>query len=401
MASSIPSERLGFSDYMKAAQQLRPLLEAEADEAERLGHLTDNEVEAMTREGLYHMLAPRAVGGGEISFVDSLRVIEELSAADGSAGWCAMVNNVGAGEVAAYMDDKGVEEAFGSRSDVRISGQGVPNAVARRVDGGFIVDGDCSYGSGIHHAELIHTGCLLMEGGKPVMKDGGPVAVVVHFTPDKMEIRGNWDVIGLRGTGSYDYSMRDLFVPDHMCYFFGGDQPLRGGNQYTIGIVGLTSWGHTGFALGVTRRALDEIAQLATTKRSAYGLLADASGFQQSYATAEASYRAARAFVYSVWDDACQTLARGQRASVEQVALIRLAMRQIHDVASEVCTFAYRAGGGVSLRESVLQRCYRDLHAGLQHVLLSDQILQDCGRVLLGAYEDGARWHPLRLVEPS
>jgi alkylation response protein AidB-like acyl-CoA dehydrogenase len=383
---------------MEAAKGLRPLLEAEADEAERIGHMTDKEVDAMKSAGLYHMLAPHAIGGGEISFVDSLRVIEQLAIADGSAGWCAMVGNVSAGEVGAYMDDKGIAEGFGGRSDVLISGQGVPSAKAVRADGGYLVSGDCSYASGVYHADLIHTGCLLLEDGNPVMKDGGPVGVVAHFTPDKMELKGNWDVIGLRGTGSYDYSFRDVFVPDHMCYFFGGDAPLRGGNQYTIGITGLTAWGHTGFALGVTRRALDEIALLARAKRTAYGLVADASGFQQSYAAAEASYRSARAFVYSAWDDACETLAQGAHASVEQIALIRLSMRQIHDVASEVCTFAYRAGGGVSLRESVLQRCYRDLHAGTQHILLSDQIMQDCGRALIGNYEDGARWHPLRLI---
>lgn len=383
---------------MDAAKRLRPLLEAEADEAERIGHMTDKEVDAMKSDGLYHMLAPRAIGGGEISFVESLRVLEELSIADGAAGWCAMVGNVAAGEVGAYMDDKGITEGFGNRSDVLISGQGVPGARAVRVDGGYVASGDCSYASGVHHADLIHTGCLLMEDGKPVMKDGGPVAVEVQFTPDKIELKGNWDVIGLRGTGSYDYSFHDVFVPDHMCYFFGGEDPLRGGNQYTIGITGLTTWGHTGFALGVARRALDEIAQLASQKRNAYGLMADASGFQQSYATAEGSYRSARAFVYSAWEDVCETLDQGARASVEQIALIRLAMRQIHDVASDVCTFAYRAGGGVSLRKSVLQRCYRDLHAGTQHILLSDQIVQDCGRALVGNYEDGAHWHPLRLI---
>ena len=67
-------------------------------------------------------------------------------------------------------------------------------------------------------------------------------------------------------------------------------------------------------------------------------------------------------------------------------------MRNIHEVVSDVCTFAHKAGGGVSLRPSVLQRCYRDIHAGTQHILLSDQIMQDCGKVLLGMTPETSEW---------
>jgi alkylation response protein AidB-like acyl-CoA dehydrogenase len=126
-------------------------------------------------------------------------------------------------------------------------------------------------------------------------------------------------------------------------------------------------------------------------------VVADSPSFQEKYARAEAKYRAARAFVYESWNDLDESLLNEEPATNEQLALIKLGFRYSHEVMSEVCTFAYNFGGGIALRPSPLQRCYRDLHAGLQHVLLSDQIMQDCGKVLMGHVPDGARMQLLGL----
>jgi alkylation response protein AidB-like acyl-CoA dehydrogenase len=276
-----------------------------------------------------------------------------------------------------------------------VAGQGVPRGQARRVDGGFITRGEWSYGSGIYHAELVHSGCTVMAGDKPEKNaDGVPEVILAHFDPKEMDLRDNWNVLGLRGTGSYDYTLKspELFVPDYMCYRYAADVPVRGGNQYSVGLIGFTSWGHTAWALGIGRRVLDEIAKLARSKGNVFGALGEGAAFKHSYAAAEAKYRSARAFCYEAWTDLSESLLRDQPATVEQIALVRIAMRHIHDVVSEISTFAHRAGGGVSLRPSVLQRCFRDLHSGTQHILLSDQIFQECGRALLGMTGKNSRW---------
>ena len=126
-------------------------------------------------------------------------------------------------------------------------------------------------------------------------------------------------------------------------------------------------------------------------------MLADSASFQEKYARAEAQYRAARAFVYSAWSDLDESLLNEELPTNEQLALIKLAFRYSHEVMSDVCTFAYNFGGGVALRSSPLLRCYRDMHAGLQHILLSDQIMQDCGKVLMGRVPEGARMQLLGL----
>jgi alkylation response protein AidB-like acyl-CoA dehydrogenase len=217
------------------------------------------------------------------------------------------------------------------------------------VPGGYMIRGHWAYGSGIYHAEWIHSGCFLTDGDKPAHNpDGTPIIVLTHHPKASIELKGNWDVLGLRATGSFDYTLKqpELFVPEQMCYPFDGATVQRGGPEYRIGLVGLTTWGHTSWALGVGRRALDELARLALERGDLFGKLCDSPTFRKSFADAEAKFRAASAFVRESWAALSETIARGEDPGVQQIALIRLAMRHIHDALSEVTTFAHRAVRG-------------------------------------------------------
>jgi alkylation response protein AidB-like acyl-CoA dehydrogenase len=306
-----------------------------------------------------------------------------------------MVEGVMGASLGSFLPDQGARTVFPNGADVTMAGNGVPRGFARPVDGGFLIKGHWAYGSGIYHAEWIHSGCFIMDGEKMKLnQDGAPEIVLCQHPKSSIELKGNWDVLGLRGTGSYDYTLKEpeLFVPAHMCYMFDAVEPARGGPQYGTGLVGFTSWGHTSWALGVGRRALDELAKLARGRADVFGKLCDSASFRQSFADAEAKYRAARALVYSAWDALSERVAKGEKPNLEEIALIRLAMRHLHNVISDLSTFAHRAARGASLRPSQLQRCYRDIHAGTQHILLADEIMQECGKVLLGATGADARW---------
>jgi indole-3-acetate monooxygenase len=389
---------------MQFIRNLLPSLEAQSKEAESLTHLTDKAVGAMRDAGLFHMLLPKVLGGAQATFIEAIEATELISWADGSSGWYVMVGNVISASMGAYLPEQGAREIYGKRPYTMAAGQGVPRGQARRQPGGYLVKGPWGYGSTIYHADYAHCGCTIFEDGKPKLDaNGSPEAIVVHFPMSQVDLQGNWDTLGLRGTGSYDYDLKDkeVFVPDHLVYPFVGVPPQRGGAQYSVGIIGFTSYGHTSFALGVIRRALDELIKLAPAKAGPFGPLGNGAHFKHSFAAAESKFRAARAFVYDVWGDLSETLARGDEASVEQIALIRMAFRHVHDVGSEVTTFAHRAGGGVSLRDGVLQRTFRDLHSGTQHVLLSDQIYQECGRVLLGMAGQKPRWVGFGVVDDA
>jgi alkylation response protein AidB-like acyl-CoA dehydrogenase len=380
---------------MTATEQLAPLVEEDAKEAEQLFRQTDRVVAALRKVGIYSMLLPRELGGSELAFADAMRIIERLAWADGSAGWCTMVANIQAASAGSHLPPEGARLVYGKGPDISMAGQGVPSGRARRVADGYIITGHWSYGSGIHHADWIHSGCIVMDGDQPARgADGAPDIMVALHPKSSVTLLGNWDVLGLRGTGSFDYALKEgeLFVPASLCFPSAATTPHQGGRQYEVGIVGFAAWGHSGWALGVGRRILDELARIARERRDVFGRLADSPTFRKSFAEAEARYRAARAFVYETWSVIDRAAAANQVAGLEPIALVRLAMRYLHDALSEIATFAHRTARGASLRDSTLQRCYRDAHSGTQHILLADEIVAECGRVLLGITGPTAYW---------
>ncbi len=391
-----------FERLKGVVDDLMPLVEADADEAEELSHLTDWVVAEFRRTGLYRLLTPEALGGPELPFVEAMELTERISWSDPSTGWCVMVAGVMGASAGAFLSEEGAAIIYPDGADVTVAGQGVPRGYARPVDGGYMIKGNWAYGSTIFHAEWIHSGCFVMDGDEMKLDaDGHPEIILAHHPRDTIELTGNWDVLGLRGTGSYDYRQNDaeLFVPDATCFPFDSPTQHRGGVQYSSGLVGLTSWGHTSWALGVGRRTLDELAKLSRERADVFGKMCDSASFKQSFAEAEAKYHSARAFVYRAWEDLGAGYADGRQGDVKQIALIRLAMRHLHNVISENATFAHRVSRGVSLRPSMLQRCYRDVHSGTQHILLADEIVQECGRALLGVTGEGAEWNVFGVVD--
>lgn len=378
-------------------ETLLPLIEAKAQEAEAQGHMSDEVVAALRAAGIYTMLFPREVGGAEISHFEAMEIVEQLAHAHGSTGWCTIVNNFEGTALAIYVDQKGVDEVFAKGPDITIAGNGVPRGFARKVEGGYEIWGKWAYGSGIQHAEWIHTGCFLTDDdGKMIFgANGSPKVVICHHPRDTIELRDNWDVLGLRATGSFDYAVREgdrIFLPSHMVYDFDIGAPLRGNAQGAIGLAGYSAWGHTSWALGVGRRMLDELVKVIVPRRDAFGPSADSGSFKFQFAQAEAKFRAARAMARETWKSVSDSCQAGQPVSQEQMTMVKLTLRHVHDVVSETATFAHRAARGASLHNTVMQRCYRDIHAGTQHILMADQIVEECGRALLGITDPAAGW---------
>jgi alkylation response protein AidB-like acyl-CoA dehydrogenase len=144
--------------------------------------------------------------------------------------------------------------------------------------------------------------------------------------------------------------------------------------------------------MGVGRRMLDELIKVIVERRDAFGKSSDSASFKFQFAQAEARFRAARALVYETWRGVSETCSRGERPSLEQMTIVKLSLRHIHDVISDVGTFAHRAGRSASLRNTKMQRCYRDIHSGTQHILMADQIVEEIGRALLGLPGPDAQW---------
>lgn len=379
-------------------EALLPLLEKRADEAEQIGHMADDVNAALRKSGIYSMLFPKEVGGAEVSHFEAMQIIERLSYVDASAAWCTIANSMEGALMAIYFDDAGVTEVFGKGPDITVAGSGVPRGFARPVDGGYMIRGQWAYGSAIFHAEWIHSGCFVTDpSGKDMLLEpnGQPKMIIAHHPRSTIKLQGNWDVLGLRATGSFDYSLNEsdeLFVPMRTIYGFDHGLPRRGGTQGALGLAGYTAWAHSSWALGVGRRMLDELVKAIVGRRDAFGMSSDSASFKFQFAQAEARFRAARALVYETWRGVSEMCDRGAMPSLEQMTMVKLSLRHIHDAISEVGTFAHRAARGTSLRNTRMQRCYRDIHSGTQHILMADQIVEEAGRALLGLANPNAHW---------
>lgn len=381
---------------VEKARTIAPLLRAEGGVNEASGRLSDKAVAALQGAGFFGLLVPRCFGGYEADPATALQVIETVSEAEGSTGWVLMACNVGTGSAAGYLPRAGAETVFGKRIPI-IAGEGAPKGRAEPDGRGFRLTGRWSYGSGVLHTEWLHTGGIVWENGRPV----GARTFIVPTA--RAKFLGNWDVLGLKGTGSIDYGLEDVYVPEEFTHSPNALVAEQGGSLYRLGIVGMSPLGHTGFTLGLGRRILDELRALVHAPSGRPSPLAEFGGgesFQENFAAAEGKYRAGRAFCYEVWRDVAATLERDEPLSQRQFTLMRLALRHVTDAVAEVAAFAYRMGGGVALRSGILNRCFRDMCGATQHRIVSPYMLRQCGIELLGLA--GAKvWATRGLVEPE
>jgi len=388
---------------LEHAKQLAPFLSAQSEHNEAAGRLTDEVILALTDARLFSFFMPKDFGGAELWPTEGLKIIEALSYADGSTGWVTMATQVSMATAAAYLKPDAAKAIFGSTLPL-IAGQGAPTGRAEPEGTGYWLSGKWNYGSGLLHSRWIHTGATIYEGERPrhYLGTNGLDARIFIVPVTDADISGNWDVLGLRATGSVDYTINRAFVPEEFTHRLSANCPYQGGDLYRLGISGFAAIGHTGFALGVARRALDEIAKLAIAPRRPSPITEHGGGesFQLNYARAEAHLTAARALIFDTWGEIEVALAEGHDWNVRQITRVRLALNHVTSVASNVTEFAFKSGGGTALRSGPLQRCFRDMAAGAQHFTTSEFILRECAKDLLGLAE-GKVWSLRMLVEPE
>ena len=381
-------ERIAERERMlTAARSVADVVEAGAEEAERQRTLPQTTLDALTGAGLFSLMVPQVLGGAEADPITQVEVSEEVARADGSAGWCLMIGAGLAGLAAAHLADDAVHTIF-KTPDVPIAGHLVPRGQATPERGGYRVSGQWSFASGCHHVGWMLGNCIVQRDREPSMPQPTlPEMRVVCVPKEQVQIHDNWHVAGLRGTASCDFSITDTVVPEGFSFDLLNARPRRGGPLYRLPFFTWAAPGHGGYALGVGRRALDEIARIAESKMrfASPSVLAGRGAFQQAFARAEASLRSARLFLLDTLAEVWRTACAGDDITFKQRALVRLAVTHVTDVAAEVVTQAYRYGGGSAMfQSSVLQRCLRDIYAATQHVYVGDETYEKVAQALLG-----------------
>ena len=369
------------------ARSLAPIIEREAADAEASGTMTQPVVDALQDAGMFALMVPRELGGTEVDMVTALDVLEEMCRIDGSTGWSLLANVTSTAFAAAYCSDAAVKEMFEGPRPAIHAGQFAPRGTADAVDGGYTVAGRYSFASGSDHAGYLAGGTIERRNGDFVLDDRGIPRIRAVFVPrEQANLLGNWDVMGLVATHSVDYEIPEQFVDAGWTFPLLEAEPQRGGAVYHLGVLSMTSVGHAAFALGVGKRALEEIIGLAKRKQrlGAAEAIKDQQLFQHELAVHDAAMRSARAYVVEVFGDAQAAVDAGNEPTPIESQRLRQATTYATRVAADATRFAYTWSGSDGLRNpSVLGRCFRDIAAGTQHLFVDNNTLTDTAKLLL------------------
>lgn len=374
------------TDLIAAAKMLRPQIEAYRDESERERSLPKELMRSIIDSGVLRAWVPRSIGGLETDVETLLRVIEEVAQVDGAAGWNVMIAGSGA-LFAGFLPESVAGDIFGDPRAI-VAGAFAPKGRAEPVDGGYRVTGRWPLASGCHHAQWLGGGSLIFDGETPRMApDGIPDLRVMLAPAAECQVHDTWYSAGLRGTGSHDIEMRDLFIPAERAFALLNPTRHEPGALYRAGILPIFSTVVASVALGIARGALDAFEDLAGKKAPTFSvtLLRDRGAVQAKVGEAEALLRSGRAFLFETVRDAWATMQADQDLSEEQRALISLSATHAARSSAEAVDIVYTLGGATSIyTSSRLERCFRDVHTITQHVGVSFSWYERTGQYFLG-----------------
>jgi alkylation response protein AidB-like acyl-CoA dehydrogenase len=371
---------------IRAARDLAPAINAVRDTVERQRELPPALVDALGGAGMFSLLLPMSLGGAELTVIDYVRVIEALSQTDGSVGWCASVASAYS-FFAGYLRPDVARLIYDGGRTV-VAGALNPSGKAFVADGGYRVTGRWSYGSGIRHSTWVVGNCVVHDRDGPRRgSDGKPEIRVMIFPTSAVEVIDTWSVSGLRGTGSHDYRVADLFVPeDHTIDYFA-PQAVQTGTLYAVPAISVLAVAIAAVPLGIARSAIDEVVALAAAK-TPYGSstpLRDKPTVQADVARAEVLLGSARSYLFAMIGELWGEVAGGGAASMQRRGMLRLACAHAAQASAQAVDLVYNAAGGTAIFETGrLERCFRDVHAVTQHIATSTSNNEAGGRMLLG-----------------
>ena len=379
---------------LEAVRSIAPVIRAHSDEAEQQGRLSRPTVDAMLDIGLLRLLTPRSLGGLEVDPVTFTRVVEEVSGYDSAAGW-TLSNPVGWAFLCSHMSDQGAEEILGSDPRTLIAAGGSAPIPAVPVEGGYRISGRTPLVSNCHDATWFTTNSVIMEGDRPRQnRDGRPEVLRMYAPMDQCQIIKTWSVMGMRGTGSDDVEVDNVFVPAHRTFpFTPAFTPGKHfqGPLYRFPLIGIVAAAIPPVMLASARHAVDEAVRLAQEK-TPFGrtaLLRERASTQAKLAQAEAALRSARALLYQSISEVWEAVLAGAGISLEQRADLLLAAANATSSATRAAELAYSVVGidGIYTR-AVLERHFRDVEVLKQHAFTSESRYETVGQVYLGLQPD-------------
>jgi alkylation response protein AidB-like acyl-CoA dehydrogenase len=373
-------------DLVARARALAPLIAREADEIERTRRLTPGVVGALIENGLYRALLPQSLGGSEAPPETFMQMLEEIAKADASTAWCLGQNAVCA-MIAAALDQNSAHEIFNSAPG--ILAWGAVAHEARAVEGGYRVTARWDFASGSRQASWLgaHVRIVNTDGTPRKSADGSPELRTILFPATSAVIYDVWQAIGLAGTGTDSYEVKDLFVPDRFAVFRDVPEALREpGPLYRLPTGSTYSLGFAAVSLGVARATLDAAIALARGKHQslAASAMRDNQAVQGLIGRTEGDLRAARAYLYATADAMWRELSVSGVFSPAHRSAVRLAATWTIQQSAKVVDTAYRMAGATAVfRSNPFERRFRDMHAIVQQIQARDTHFEDVGKMII------------------
>ncbi|HET6187313.1 MAG TPA: acyl-CoA dehydrogenase family protein [Trebonia sp.] len=399
------------AELLTRIQRHRAAFTAAGDEAESLRTLPPDAVATLRSLGLFWLKTPASLGGTPLPPLEFCDVIEELAYTDVSTAWAAMIGAGCCGLVGGWLPEDGARRVFtpsaaglgagpagGADSGLPVvAGQLAPRGTGKPVSGGYVVTGRWGFSSGILHADWL-LGAFKTDSaaGDGAASDGGTGfgRMVVFAAPKSdAEVIDNWYVAGLQGTGSLDFRVEGLFVPEEMTYDLG-IPAVRGGDLFRLGMPAFVSNEVPPLCVGLARRALDDMTELAlhTARFPGGPTVSDRAVFHKELGRAETKLRAARLVHREAMADCWEMACAGDPPTEEQQLAVTAASIFAVETAAEVVSDLFRYGGGrVLALSNPMQRHLRNALAARQHLALSEEGYEAAGRYRL---ESARSRHP-------
>jgi indole-3-acetate monooxygenase len=381
------------ASLLDIVSRIGPIIQENAAIGERERRLSDTTVQALVDAGLFRLWLPHTFGGLELDPVIAMRVIEEVSRFDGAAGWNLQIS-VAFSLFLPWFPDEGVAEILTGKPDPVLGGTLFPPGRALRVKGGYRLTGRWPFISGCQHCSWFFTPALVVNEGKAAEspKDQA-VQLLLAFRAEDAEILDTWHTMGMRGTGSHDIAVQDIFVPDRRTAIMAAPNTLAtafGGPLYRLSI-----WPAVAAvappALGIARAAIDGLVELSKNKTPQYTrtVLRETSVLQGQIANAEAHVGAGRAYLLESLREAWDTAQQGRTLNLEQKIKIQLATSYTVEAAVRAVDLVHQTAGSTAVRqEHAFERYFRDVHTISQNAFGSTSRYASVGKILVGLETD-------------
>lgn len=266
---------------LEIARALAPRIRARAAEIEAARELPRDLVMEIASARLFKVGVSEEEGGLGADILTTLHVIEEVARADGSTGWC-LAMGINTFRQSAQLAPEVRREIFHGNPVGVSAGSANPRGRAVAVPGGYRVTGHWFFASGCMHSSALHGACRVFDGDEPRRRSNGDQEVRIAFFYPKSQARiiDTWNVTGMRGTGSHDIEVEDLFVPEERTFSAAERRARVTGPMNRMHGFDLAGCGFCCVGLGVARAAIDEFVELAQVKvpRGSSDLLRDRAG---------------------------------------------------------------------------------------------------------------------------